>query len=140
MGVAMRTKYLAVVPLIAFAGGCATIPSDMVGYFNSSACPKGWAEVSEAWRGRYVVISTEGSGQTVGEALSPGENRVTGDHGHAGRLIDRQGRREDASADDDNGWSYADATVGAATPRKSGETVRPGTNAPYVMLRACTKR
>lgn len=135
MNMKVATTLLAVV----LVGGCAHVPRDMVGFFNTEGCPQGWAAVTGDWNGRYVVMGNEGRGQLVGEALSPGENRVTGDHGHAGRLIDRQGRREDASADDDNGWSYADVNVGAATPRNQGETVRPGTNAPYVTLRACTR-
>ena len=123
-------------------GACAHVPRDMVGYFNTDVCPKGWANVGENWNGRYVVMGREGRGQTVGEALRPGENRVTGDHGHSVGIATTPPR---GSADNnsalwgDNGFIPRPLEAGSATPRNSGETVRPGTNAPYVTLKACTK-
>ncbi len=136
----MKMKGAIAVLAIVLVGGCAHMPRDMVAYFDADACPKGWGGVTGDWNGRYVVISNEGRGQLVGEALSPGENRVTGDHGHAGSAVEIRSNIDNRSADDDSGVSPFAVTLGSATPRNATETVRPGTNAPYVTLRACTKQ
>lgn len=59
------------------------IPAGAVLAFNLSTCPAGWSEVPEA-RGRYIVGLTTGGtlSQTVGTALTNGENRPVGQHTH----------------------------------------------------------
>lgn len=140
----MKVTFAVTVTAAILVAGCTHIPRETVSFFNLDSCPRGWADVNESWRGRYVVMATGSTGHIVGEALSPGENRVTGDHGHAGTAIAITGPREDATADRDGGggvgWSYREVSPDSAERRSAGETVRPGTNAPYVMLRACTKR
>ena len=135
----MNTKYLAILPLIALAGGCATVPRDMVGFFNAAACPKGWTASPGNWNGRYVVMTGEGNGQLVGEALSPGENRATGDHNHGGQAMTLTASIDNYSGGADSGHSHRAAGDGSAKPARAGDTVKPGTNAPYVTLRGCTK-
>lgn len=146
-------RYGVIVLTAILVGGCAHTPRDMVAFFNSDVCPNGWSDVSADWQGRYVVIGRDDRGQTVGEALAAAENRATGGHGHtvtpgsrsvlvprANCNVDNSCRRTgyydsgDAFFENEN----AQLSVGAATPRP-GETVRPGTNAPYVTLRACAK-
>jgi hypothetical protein len=135
----MKIKQATTILTMVLVSGCVHVPRDMVAFFNTDACPAGWAAVSGDWNGRYVVIGNEGRGRLVGEALSPGENRVTGDHGHAGDAIRVRTNVDNASADDDHGWNVVADVTDSATPRNAGETVKPGTNAPYVKLRACAK-
>ena len=119
-----------------------SVPRGMIAFFNTDACPKQWTDVSAEWNGRYVVMGVDGRGRTVGEALAPGENRVTGDHGHnVGETINApraEGDNRSALWGDD-GYQERTLRAGPALPRNEGETVRPGTNAPYVTLRACAK-
>ena len=140
MGTMMKMKGASIALTMVLVGGCAHVPRDMIAFFDTDACPKGWVAVADDWNGRYVVMSNEGRGQLVGEALSPGENRVTGDHGHAGSAIEIRPNVDNRSADDDNGVSPYAVSLGSATPRNASETVRSGTNAPYVTLRACATR
>lgn len=117
----------------------------MVAFFGSNACPNGWADVSKAWQGRYVVISSQSYGTQVGTALSSGENRPTGDHVHGAPVSFYGGNCPTNPTGNCVRW--ADAGAGRA-PRDAGpakainadETIVPGTNAPYVTLKACVKR
>lgn len=58
-------------------------PSGAVMFFNLSACPTGWTELTSA-QGRYVVGRSAGGtlAGTVGTALSNLENRPVGRHTH----------------------------------------------------------
>ncbi len=59
------------------------IPPGAVMFFNASACPEGWSELTNA-RGRVVVGLPGGGtlGATVGTALGAQENRAVGQHDH----------------------------------------------------------
>jgi hypothetical protein len=61
----------------------ASVPANMIAFFPDSACPSGWEEYTTA-RGRYIVglPLSGGVAATVGTALSNGENRASGQHGH----------------------------------------------------------
>jgi hypothetical protein len=138
----MRLKKTAVALTAILMGGC-THTQGMVAFFNTDACPRGWSDVPSAWQGRYAVMTGDGQGQMVGQALAPGENRVTGDHGHSvGSAITapRESRDNNSALWGDNGYVERPLNAGSAVPRNAGETVRPGTNAPYVRLRACERR
>lgn len=140
----MIAKRAAIVMAVIFVGGCAQTPRDMVGLFNADTCPMGWAEVPADWQGRYVVMVGEGRGQMVGMALTPGENRVTGDHGHnVGQAFAPPNNckiNNSCAEYKDYGFGVRPLNAGSAIARNSGETVKPGTNAPYVALRACSKK
>ena len=70
-------------------GAANLLPSGMVMFFDSTACPTGWSELTSA-RGRYLVglISGGTLGATAGTALSNQENRVVGPHTHNNSLSD----------------------------------------------------
>lgn len=134
----MRT--FAIVMAAAALSGCAGTPRGMVAFYNLTSCPRGWTEAAE-WNGRYVVAGGV-AGQLVGQPLAPGENRVTGDHGHSvGQAFHgaRENRDNRTALYGDYGYVERPLTAGGATPRNPGETVTAGTNAPYVTLRACQK-
>ncbi|HYN37231.1 MAG TPA: hypothetical protein VEV82_09695 [Actinomycetota bacterium] len=59
------------------------IPAGAVSFFNLSACPSGWTELTAA-QGRYLVGLPSGGtlSATVGTALTNGENRAVGQHNH----------------------------------------------------------
>jgi len=60
------------------------IPSGAVMFFNQTSCPADWSPLT-AGQGRYMVGVGPGQpvGDTVGTALSLGENRPAGRHFHA---------------------------------------------------------
>src|SRR4051794_9083315 len=62
------------------AGG---VPAGAVAFFAKKACPSDWKEY-KALQGRYAVGLPAGgqAKQTVGQALSPGEDRPVGRHTH----------------------------------------------------------
>lgn len=141
-GMEMIAKRAMTALVLVLVGGCTHVPRDMVAFFNTDACPKGWAAVPQDWQGRYVVVG-ENRGQMVGQALDAGENRVTGDHAHnVGQAFAPPNNcRVDNSCAEykDYGFGSRPLNVGSAVARNSGETVKPGTNAPYVALKACAK-
>lgn len=126
------------------AQGPMSAPQGMVSFFQKAKCPLGWSDVSAAWQGRYVVIAGNSFGEMVGTPLSPGENRVTGDHDHSGSIafmggncpVQPTGKCANWA---DSGIGRVPVTIGRARALNPGETIKPGTNAPYVTLRACVK-
>ena len=64
-------------------GGGGDVPAGSVAFFTKKACPGGWKEYT-ALRGRYAVGLPQGgtAKQTVGQALTNGENRAVGQHTH----------------------------------------------------------
>jgi len=127
------------------AANQSTVPAGMVSFFASNSCPSGWNDVSNAWKGRYVVIAHQSYNTQVGTALTNGENRPTGDHTHGAPVSFFGGNCPTNPTGNCVRW--ADAGVGRA-PRPTGpvvtlnpgETIASGTNAPYVTLKACVKR
>ncbi len=120
-------------------------PAGMISFFASNSCPSGWNDVSSAWRGRYVVIASQGYGSQVGTALTDGENRPTGDHGHGSPVSFFGGACPTNPTGNCVRWADAGAgrgprSVGGAQALNQGETIVQGTNAPYVTLKACAKR
>lgn len=118
------------------------IPQGMVAFFELPNCPPGWRPVQRAWQGRYFVAAQDSIGTMVGTALTPGENRPTGEHGHAGSVAfygGDCGRRcgQWARAE---GFNRQPVMTTTTIPTRPGDTIQPGTNAPYVTLRTCTKR
>lgn len=123
----------------------AALPSGMVAFFAGTSCPTGWGAAPSSWTGRYVVMSSSGSGNTVGTALRPGENRPTGDHTHTGAVSFYGGACPTNPTGNCVRWSDAGAGRGprgmsGAQPLNDGESIVAGTNAPYVELKACVKR
>lgn len=134
--------------------GIPIVPDGMVAFFERDSCPTawGWKEVQDEWVGRYVVIEKASWGTTRGTALEPGENRPAGDHRHVvpssfygGNCpTDPKGKCIRSAA---SGFGRAARNSGnaqvlnpqEADPKKK-EMIKPGTNAPYVTLRACVKR
>jgi hypothetical protein len=59
------------------------VPAGAVAFLTKKSCPNGWKEYT-ALRGRYAVGLPQGgkAKETVGEALSDGENRAVGQHTH----------------------------------------------------------
>jgi len=108
------------------------VPKGAVMSFNLTACPVGWSELVSA-RGRYLVGSygSAGVGNSVGQALTPGENRPTGNHTHGYSTLyhsdGNAGLQAGAGTLNYVGWS----TGGTGTPD--------GTNAPYIQLLTCQK-
>ena len=124
--------------------GCANVPPGLVSHFANDTCPEGWTNASNDWQGRYLVVAGTTPRAMVGEALREGENRVTGDHGHGAgsvAVLNNCNSDDDCVPYADSGkWRTApNHQVSSATPRGATETVRPGTNAPYVALRTCIK-
>lgn len=127
-----------------------SVPSGMMMYTVSSACPSGWTEFTEA-RGRYIVGVPAGGtvSSTVGTALSNSENRAVGQHTHS--ITDPTHRHPlndsccdqptfqqiSGSGDRAFGGGYTQYASTGITVNASGTTA--GTNAPYIQLLACRK-
>jgi hypothetical protein len=118
------------------------VPTGTVAWFNAQGCPAGWSRADEL-AGRYAVGTPPGGqvGLTVGQALVNGENRPTGDHSHVvpESLIGLGGDGGDIAT---TGGGIRRTTGAMATGSPvvaTGESVRGGTNAPYVQLLACRK-
>ena len=136
---------LAVLTAATTAANQSAVSAGMVSFFASNSCPNGWSDVSSAWKGRYVVIASQSYGTQVGTALSQGENRPTGDHGHGAPVSFYGGSCPTNPTGNCVRWAEAGAgraprDVGGARALNQGETIVPGTNAPYVTLKACAKR
>lgn len=137
------------------------VPTDVVLYSTSGACPAGWTEYTTA-RGRYVVGLPSGGTLegTAGTALSNVENRSVGQHTHVQNahnhtqnphshalsgtgndtgLVDSQA---DADVVDDTGTKATNAqtaTNNSTVAVNQNEGSVAGTNLPYVQLIACLK-
>ncbi len=129
------------------------VPSGMVLFFNLSACPSGWTELTSA-RGRYIVGLPAGGtlGATVGTALSNQENRPVGQHTHT---INDPGHNHPLFHKPSIGLSGTDfmpnsgATLALQYPYPSNSAQTgisllntgsvAGTNAPYIQLLVCQK-
>lgn len=121
------------------------LPAGMVAFFDGPNCPAGWSDAARAWRGRYLVVAADRAGAMVGTALAPSENRPTGEHTHTGAISFYGGSCPTQPTGNCVRWAEAGAgrgprPTGGAQPMNDGETIVPGTNAPYVELRACVKR
>src|SRR3954452_21643175 len=135
------------------AGVDATAPAGAVMYFDLASCPSGWSDFA-AGRGRYLVGMPVGGtpGAAVGTALSPQENRPTGQHTHA--VID-PGHVHAVGFDTERLANFGNTIGGTSIfGSNSGSentelgftgisianagTVS-GTNAPYLELVACRK-
>ncbi len=124
-------------------------PSGSVAFFNLSACPSGWTELTSA-RGRYIVGLPAGGtlGATVGTALSNQENRPVGQHTHE---VNDPGHTHFTNFGlASGGWMYGNGTHSFTPPSEgtgysyTGITVNStgtvaGTNAPYIQLLVCQK-
>jgi hypothetical protein len=136
-------------------------PSGAVMNFNLTACPSGWAALTDA-QGRYIVGTAPGQavGGTVGSALSFSENRPAGRHAHAlvvdendpyvafattfRGIIDSTGLTESpgsvfdyvaAPGESTVYWHYSMGATNSAA--RSGGVE--GTPAPYIQLLVCQK-
>ena len=124
-------------------------------FFNLAACPAGWGDLTAA-QGRYLVGLPSGGtlAQSVGTALTDGDNRAVGQHGHA---VSDPGHRHTVdyqSLGGNNGGAYqtymAQEPSGTAKTfltrsATTGITVQSagavaGTNAPYLELLVCQKQ
>jgi len=121
------------------------VPPGMVAFFQGLSCPNGWRSAPGTWEGRYLVMSIAGhsAGNTVGNALTHGENRPTGQHAHDIQTAFYGGSCSSncASWGGSRGINRAPRTTTSTRPRPEdgGMTISEGTNAPYVALRACIK-
>ena len=131
-----------------------TTPAGAVMFFNLATCPPGWAELVGA-RGRYLVGLPSGGtlAEEVGTALTAGENRPVGQHGHAvndpghSHTVNYDAMRGDNGGpieyvtQDPSGTARSFSTAASATGisvQDSGAIA--GTNAPYLQLRVCEKQ
>lgn len=112
------------------------VPVSLVAFYNGTACPAGWAELTEA-RGRYIVGRNSGGTllAQVGTALTDQENRATGSHTH---------RIEHRHTSGSAGLHVISPVTGSTPSLLDWETNTPsgavtGTNAPYLQLTACQK-
>jgi hypothetical protein len=138
------------------------VPSGTIAYFNSTSCPTGWAEFTNA-RGAYIVgrVASGTLNTLVGTALTDQENRATGVHNHTGSITinphnhTMSGGKTFASwvtgaqigasngtgtqnTLDTQGLSVDNATAtGSVTINNSSGTA--GTNAPYIQLLVCKR-
>jgi hypothetical protein len=135
------------------------VPKGAVFFFDTAACPAGYAELTAA-RGRYIVGLPSGGTLrgTAGTALSNQEDRPVGQHAHSGSAPHSHGNSTE--------WGFND-TADAGPVRRpifdfkpddplnpdvpvtdslnADLTINPagtttGTNAPYIQLRACQKQ
>ncbi len=133
----------------ASSGGGDSLPKGTIAFFNLSACPSGWAEKTEL-KGRYPVgLPNSGTlGQSVGTALTNGENRAIGQHSHG---VTDPGHSHVLNADPYSGGfgvslRTGDAVYSTRTTSSSATGISiqnagsvAGTNAPYIQLLACEK-
>ena len=113
------------------------VPQGAVMFFNLSSCPSGWS-VSTNAKGRYLVGLNDGGslGATVGDKLSNGENRATGEHRHnvgvpTGSPLNTEGSSHLAVG-------YPLVLSNSFTGGVKGGAIA-GTNAPYVQFLVCQK-
>jgi hypothetical protein len=130
-------------------GQDATAPAGAVMFFDLASCPAGWSEFTQA-RGRYVVGLTPGGTLrgTSGTPLSDQEARPVGQHNHSGdfshvHAINAVSGGGVAASGVLFGTGNS-ASVFTAVPTDTSFVTEnagsvPGTNAPYVQLRACRK-
>jgi hypothetical protein len=127
-------------------------PAGAVSFFNLSACPSGWTELTAA-KGRYLVGLPSGGtlSSAVGTALTNGENRPVGQHNHG---VSDPGHSHyfyipTGLTDSNAGTGYdvagqvgtdtrqtAHATTGVSVQYTGSVS---GTNAPYLQLLVCEK-
>lgn len=143
IGGAVALTGLATLTAATTAANQSALPAGMVSFFDRN-CPSGWNDVSSGWKGRYIVVGDR-VGTQVGTALTHGENRPTGDHGHGAPVSFYGGACPTNPTGNCVRWAEAGAgraprDVGGARALYEGETIVQGTNAPYVTLKACVKR
>ncbi|PIR15949.1 MAG: hypothetical protein COV48_11555 [Elusimicrobia bacterium CG11_big_fil_rev_8_21_14_0_20_64_6] len=126
-------------------------PAGEVSFFNLATCPTGWTAIAAA-QGRYLVgLPTSGTlAGITGTALSNGENRSVGSHGHS--ISDpghnhisplhytafgmETNRRAEHVLTDAQPINTGSKTTGISV-NTSGTTA--GTNAPYIQFLVCEK-
>lgn len=135
-------------------GPAGDTPAGAVMFFNLGACPTGWAELVSA-QGRYLVGLPSGGtlAQGVGTALTNGENRAVGQHGHAisdpghshtvdyRSLVGNNGGLFRYVTKEPTGTANTLSTNASSTGivvQNSGTVA--GTNAPYLQLLVCQKQ
>ncbi|MCX7616025.1 MAG: hypothetical protein N2Z68_01390 [Patescibacteria group bacterium] len=124
-------------------------PSGSVAFFNLSACPSGWSELTSA-RGRYIVSLPAGGtlAATVGTALSNQENRPVGQHthtisdpghGHGTYFYYQTTMGYGCCGNPTHSFTpnYTDVSYTGISVNATGTVV--GTNAPYIQLLVCQK-
>jgi hypothetical protein len=134
-------------------GQDATAPAGAVMFFNLSACPSGWTELTAA-RGRYIVglPASAPLGATAGTPLTSGENRSVGQHSHSVSDPGHSHTWSSTGTADSAGFS---GIFDSASPSIAGTTlggnssttqitildsgVVTGTNAPYIQFLVCQK-
>ncbi len=135
----------------------AAIPAGLVSFFNLSACPSGWTELTAA-RGMYIVgLPAAGTlAGTSGTALTNLESRPVGQHTHTITISDPGHSHSVTALSTGCGncsWRFAGATTndgggvgGGTSSNTTGITASAansgsvaGTNAPYIQLLACEK-
>lgn len=133
----------------ASSGGGDSLPKGTIAFFNLPLCPSGWTEKTEL-KGRYPIgLPNSGTlGQSIGTALTNGEDRPVGQHNHGvtdpghGHVLNYMrydiagGLGGDAYRHQSGGVSTDIAYTGISI-KNSGSVA--GTNAPYLQLLACEK-
>jgi hypothetical protein len=119
-------------------------PKGQLAFFELRSCPLGWSDIPRNWEGRYFVTTVADAtpGAPVGNALSEGENRATGEQVHDTSISFFGGTSPSNGA----AWGGARSinrapgiTTSTIPSQGSGTTIGAGTNAPYVSLRGCMK-
>ncbi len=130
-------------------GKDATAPQGAVMFFDRSDCPDGWSQFTEA-RGRYLVGLQQGGTLkgTSGTPLTDQEDRPVGQHTHNGTFNHTHPLTVITTTTGTTfgvQWTFGGSafvqtggTSGGVLQIANAGTV-PGTNAPYVQLRACRK-
>lgn len=117
------------------------IPSGMVAFFATAECPTGWLRADEL-RGRYIVgldpNRRSDVGKVVGSELGHMENRPAGQHRHTHRntMPVAGGGRDQMMGGGRGGFNDPVENTGTGDAAQ-GEPLKPGTNAPYILLSAC---
>jgi len=117
------------------------LPQGTLVFFLLPQCPPGWDEYTQG-QGRYFVAVPAGGelGKLVGQPLANGENRPTGDHTHSITVVGSPSKARVQAGG--AGGNFATDPGPPTTLRTQGVDggVPPGTNAPYVQVRACVKK
>ncbi len=134
------------------SGGGDSLPKGTIAFFNLPSCPSGWAEKTEL-KGRYPVgLPNSGTlGQSVGTALTNGEDRAVGQHnhgvtdpGHAHNLLGGGGNFGPGTYGSfiwgTHAWSEGRISSSFANISIQNSGSVAGTNAPYLQLLACEKQ
>jgi hypothetical protein len=121
-------------------GKITPLPTDTIAFFFLDKCPDNWTDEPRL-AGRYAVGLMSGGelGKEVGTKLDPSEDRAAGAHVHKHNTVVMADRYPPAGANVQfrNPGGGLQPQGGWVTD--AGTDLKPGTNAPYVLLRACRK-